>query len=123
MSERALNLPFEANEVKEIATAEFRKRLDGLSPLMGAKEYLKFALDFEVKIKLWRNGDSVPRETLAWGNSGGEKPSEGPLTEEMSQVAGEIFESKDPNTERMSRDMPLTVEGAGGKRRKVNVKK
>lgn len=110
MVEVALNTPFDANEIKEIACQEFRKRLDGLSPLTGGKEYVAFSIDFSHKIRLRRAGeqDHEVRETLAWGH------------------VGSNFKSLDPNEERMERDMALTVEtgdGRGGKiKKKVRVK-
>jgi hypothetical protein len=122
-SEVALNVPFDSNEVKEIAVAEFRKRLDGLSPLTGGKEYASFTLDFQVTIKLRRAGESAVdgKETLAWGNLVG---GAGVPDVEATNISS--FASQDPNEERVSRDMPLTVEsgdGRGGKiRRKVKVK-
>jgi len=128
MPEVAVNLPFDANEVKDIACQEFRKRLDGLSPLMGAKEYSAFTLDFEVKIKLSRLGAATaPTETLAWGNAqknGGETHPEESV--ESAEITGDVFETKDPNDERLERDMPLTIETPGGKggvtRRKARIK-
>jgi hypothetical protein len=134
MAEVAVNLPFDANEVKDIACQEFRKRLDGLSPLMGAKEYSKFELDFEVKIKLSRLGAATaPTDTLAWGHA--EKVLPGPIevsgddavtVEETAEITGYTFETKDPNDERLERDMPLTIETPGGKggvtRRKARIK-
>lgn len=132
-SEIALNVPFDAGEVKDIAVAEFRKRLDGLSPLVGGKEYVAFSLDFAVTIRLRRSGEAPQeaRETLAWG-----KVEKGglPSAADLDAVAAEMqvatatshFDSRDPNEERMARDLPLTVEssdGKGGKaRRKVKVK-
>jgi hypothetical protein len=132
-SEVALNVPFDSNEVKDIAVEEFRKRLDGLSPLSGGKEYAAFSLDFNVKITLRRSGetDTDARETLAWGSviKGGL-----PSAADLDAVAAEMetaeatsrFESRDPNEERQARDLPLTVEGSDGRgnkvRRKVKVK-
>ena len=72
MPEVAVNVPFESNEIVEIAVEEFRKRLKQLGPIQGAKEYAKFMLDFQVKIKLWRTGDTgLAKETLAWGHHEG----------------------------------------------------
>jgi hypothetical protein len=103
--EVAINTPFESNEIKDIACAEFE-------------------LDYNVKIKLSRTGETtIPTETLAWGNVA--KGAPGAVVEE-AEIANSKFVSKDPNTERLSRDMPLTVEttdGKGGKtRKKVRVK-
>lgn len=130
MAEVALNVPFDSNEVKEIAVAEFRKRLDSLSPLSGGKEYVAFSLNFHVRITLRRAGEakSEARETLAWGIV--EKTSDGdvfvPSSDMETAEETSHFESRDPNEERIARDMPLTVEsgdGKGGKvRRKVKVK-
>lgn len=127
MSEIALNEPFDSNEIKDIAVEEFRKRLDGLSPLQSSKQYAAFDLEFQVKIRLRRAGevDGDARETLAWGSViRGDAPlgeAEGETAEETSH-----FESRDPNVERVARDMPLTVESSDGKgskvRRKVRVK-
>lgn len=133
MVETALNVPFDSTEVKEIAVAEFRKRLDGLSPLSGGKEYAAFSIDFEVKIRLRRAGEQPheAKETLAWGKvEKGGMPSAADLDavakEAIAAQETSHFESKDPNEERIARDMPLTVEsgdGRGGKvRKKVRVK-
>ena len=129
MPEVAVNLPFDANEVKDIACQEFRKRLDGLSPLMGAKEYSKFELDFEVKIKLSRLGAATaPTDTLAWGHTEKEVPVPAGFDPavEVAEIFRDIFETKDPNNERLERDMPLTIETPGGKggvtRRKARIK-
>lgn len=120
MAEIAVNTPFDSGEIKDIACQEFRKRLDGLSPLMGAKEYASFEIKFHVGIKLCRIGEvTTPKDTLAWGSAqGGEENPEHEQT-----IANEVssFESGDPNTERQARGMPLTVEttdGRGGKTRK-----
>lgn len=132
MPEVAINTPFESNEIKEIAVAEFRKRLDQLGPIQGAKEYVKFALDFNVKIRVWRVGETgAGKETLAWGNTSGNpaNPTASDLNaeQESAEITADHFESKDPNTERLDRDMPLTVEttdGRGGRtRKKVKIKR
>lgn len=127
MAEVAINVPFDSNEVKDIACQEFRKRLDGLSPLMGAKEYSKFELDFNIAIKLSRLGAATgPTNTLAWGTATGDRQLPGELVEESAVVTGEIFETKDPNDERLERDMELTIETVNGKgvaaRRKARIK-
>ena len=127
MTEIAIATPFDSNEVKDIACQEFRKRLDGLSPLMGAKEYSKFKLDFEIKIELSRLGAAtVPTSTLAWGDASGDRQIPGELVQESAAVTGETFETQDPNDERLERDMPLTIETVNGKgvaaRRKARIK-
>jgi hypothetical protein len=130
MSEVALNVPFDSNEIKEIVVQEFRRRLDGLGPLGGMKEYAAFSLDFAVTIRLRRAGESATdaRETLAWGKVQLPSPAEtyGVPEELVEATDTSHFESRDPNEERQVRDMPLTVEsgdGKGGKiRRKVKVK-
>lgn len=132
MIETAINVPFDSNEVKDIVIAELRKRLDNLSPLSGGKEYTSFSVDFQVKIKLRRSGEAPheARETLAWGNVAKGDPS----ASDLDAVAAEMvaaeetshFDSRDPNEERLARDMPLTVEtgdGRGGRvRKKIKVK-
>lgn len=133
MAEVALNVPFEAQEIIKIVADELQARMSGLTPLHGSKEYAAFKVDFQVKIRLRRAGESdlSARETLAWGSvQDGQMPS----AEDLDAVSEEItaaeltsgFESGDPNEERMKRDMPLTVEtpdGKGGKtRKKVRVK-
>lgn len=122
-AEVAIATPFEASEIKQIAVEEFKKRLDGLSPLFGSKEYAGFELTFQVAIKLKRAGDAIPRETLAWGGAKNNPPS----GEDLDAICVEIdakeatFVSKEPNVERVERGMPVTVEvndGKGGKARK-----
>ena|ERR1700728_1523699 len=131
MVETAINVAFEANEIKEIIGQELRKRLDGLSPLTGSKEYSWFGVDFEIKIRYRRAGEQPHEEkqTLAWGHL--ERPTNTVLLTEGATGVGTAehhssFESKDPNEERLDRDMPLTIEtgdGRGGKlRKKVRVK-
>lgn len=129
MPEIAVNVPFDSNEVKDIAVAEFRKRLDGLGPLQGMKEFAAFKLDFQVNIKLSRVGGIIaPTDTLAWGTAEKSLPSAVDLdvVAEEAEIKASTFESKDPNEERIEREMPLTVEttdGRGGKtRKKVHVK-
>ena len=132
MAETAVNVPFESSEIIEIAKQEFDKRLRGLGPLQGNKEYAGFRLDFQVKLRLRRSGEAAHegKETLAWGKTAkGDLPS----ATDLDAVAAEMetaqetssFASKDPNEERRARDMPLTVESGpiGNKtRRKVRVK-
>lgn len=132
MPEVALNLPFDSNEIKEIAVAEFKKRLDQLSPIQGTKEYAAFDLEFQVKIRVRRAGDPAGKETLAWGKVIKTAPDDsitsGQLdkVDEIDEIIGDTFTAEDPNTERMGRDMPLTIEttdGRGGKtRRKARIK-
>ncbi len=124
--EVAINLPFDSNEIKDIVCAELRKRLDTLGPLQGAKEYNRFEVAYEVAVKVFRVGETgAGKETLAWGKvEKGEKSPES--VEEVDVVTDSTFVSKDPNEERLSRDMPLTVESKDGKgnmtRRKVKMK-
>lgn len=125
-NEVAVNVPFDSSEIVEIAKQEFEKRLRGLSPLQGEKQYAAFSLDFQVKIHLRRSGEQVGTETLAWGNAA--RPSKSDVESQADETAEEVsrYDSKDPNEERVDRDMPLTVEttdGRGGRtRRKVRVK-
>ena len=124
--EVAINLPFDSNEIKDIVCAELRKRLDTLGPLQGAKEYNRFEVAYEVAVKVYRVGETgAGKETLAWGKvEKGEKTPES--VEEVDVVTDSKFVSKDPNEERLSRDMSLTVESRDGKgnmtRRKVKMK-
>lgn len=128
MPETAINAPFDASEIIEIAKQEFEKRLRGLSPLQGAKEYAAFSLDFQVKIRLRRAGETTQdaRETLAWGGASLPSAADLDAAAEEEEIRNSTYQSKDPNEERIERDMPLTVEstdGRGGKkRRKVRVK-
>ena len=102
--------------MKDIACQEFRKRLDGLSPLMGAKEYSKFKLDFEIRIELSRLGAAtVPTNTLAMGSAAGEREIPGEVAQDVAAIFGDIFETKDPNDERLERNMPLTIETVSSK--------
>jgi hypothetical protein len=124
--EVAINAPFDSNEIKDIVCAELRKRLDTLGPLQGAKEYNRFEVAYEVAVKVYRVGETgAGKETLAWGKvEKGEKTPES--VEEVDVVTDSKFVSQDPNEERLSRDMPLTVESRDGKgnmtRRKVHMK-
>lgn len=128
MPETAINAPFDASEIIEIATQELEKRLRGLSPLQGAKEYTAFSLDFQVKIRLRRAGETPQdaRKTLAWGRVSLPSAADLDVTAEEEEIRNSTYQSKDPNEERIERDMPLTVESADGrggrKRRKVRVK-
>lgn len=126
MAEVAVNVPFDANEVKDIVCQELRKRLDTLGPLQGGKEYARFELSFQVNIRLYRAGETTaPKDTLAWGSAQGGKFSPD-QSEERIDLLNSGFQSGDPNTERQSRGMPLTVEAKDGKggvvRRRVTVK-
>jgi len=121
MNEVAVNVPFEATEIIEIAVEEFRKRLQGLSPLSGNKEYSEFSIKFSNTIRLKRSGETPAdaRETLAWGDA---TRGEGPFDVELSDES--TLESADPNDERMARGMLMTVEGGSTgnkKRRKVRI--
>ena len=129
MPEIAVNTPLDAGEIKDIAMQEFKKRLDGLGPLSGSKEYAGFSLDFQVKIHLRRTGEAIHegRETLAWGNvQKGELPSGADLDAVIGEMEAvehaSTFESRDPNDERIERDMPLTVEAGDGKGGKIRKK-
>lgn len=124
-AEVAVNLPFDSAEIKSIAVEEFKKRLEGLSPLMGMKEYASFNLKFEVKITVFRAGETgVGKDTMAWGDVKGGSPSvsDTVTTDELT----DSFISGDPNQEREDRGMEMTVEtgdGHGGKvRKKVMVR-
>ena len=124
MTEIAVNTPFDSGEIKDIACEEFRRRLDGLGPLQGAKEYASFEIGFNVNIRLWRTGDTaLAKDTLAWGtvSQGQGETQNHPPADETITVLNSGFESGDPNKERQDRGMPLTVEssdGRGGKIRK-----
>jgi hypothetical protein len=125
MPEVAIAVPFDANEIKDILGEEFRKRLDQLGPLQGAKEYCWFAVNYQIQITLRRTGElATEKKTLAWGNIQRGAGYDGDIIENESVSA--VFESDDPNKERMARGMPLTVEasdGHGGKvRKRVTVK-
>jgi hypothetical protein len=120
MPETAINKPFDAEEIRSIAVAEFTRRLDQLSPLQGSKEYAWFRLDYQVNIALRRTGEQGGEEknTLAWGVL--EQSSDSPSVSEVeSESTSASVVSKDPNQERLDRDMPLTVEmsdGRGGRK-------
>lgn len=130
MQETALNVPFEAGEIIHIVAEELQARMRGLSPLTGSKEYAAFSVDYHVKIRLRRAGETIveARETLAWGNvTKGTDGKAVPLTEDHIAIEEKShFDSKDPNEERVARDLPLTIEsgdGRGGRiRKKARVK-
>lgn len=129
-SEIALNVPFDAGEIIQIVGDELQNRMRQLSPLSGSKEYASFSVEFQVKIRLRRSGEQEheARETLAWGSVKKGDPSAADLdaVAEEAEIASR-FESRDPNDERMARDMSMTVESGDGKggrvRRKVKVKR
>jgi hypothetical protein len=126
--EIAVNVPFEASEIIHIVAEELQARLRGLSPLSQSKEYAAFSVEYQVKVRLRRTGETKAdeRETMAWGTV--ESPKGVVFQEDnvVLDVLSERYESKDPNEERVDRDMPLTVEtgdGRGGKiRKKIKVK-
>jgi hypothetical protein len=123
MADIALNLPFDSNEIKDILVDEFRKRLNGLTPLQGAKEYSAFKAKFIVEISVFRPGDPNATKTLAWNDI--QKPAEIPSTIEeigRAELSKSEYESADPNEEREQRDMPMTVERSDGKGGKVRDK-
>ena len=126
MSERALACPFDSSEIVEIAVAEFRRRLGGLSPLTLNKEYGAFEIEFSHTIRLRRvaESSSIDKTTLAWGSvKDGDMNDAGEVVEEQAK---ETFKSGNPNEERLANDLALTIEssdGRGGKtRRKQKVK-
>ena len=124
MPEVAVNVPFDAGEVKKIICEELHKRLDTLGPLQLAKEYASFSVDYKVTIRLRRSGEvTPPKETLAWGTIERGDPKAKVVAESSLD---DMFESGDPNEERLARNMPLTVETKDGKggviRKKVTVK-
>ena len=120
--EIAIATPFEANEIIDIACEEFRKRLTGLTPLHSAKEYAGFEIKFSHEISLYGLSFGGDKQTLAWG---GEKHGVTTGKPDATISDGGTFKSENPNTERMARDMPLTVEYADGKghkqRKKVKI--
>jgi hypothetical protein len=123
MAETAISVPFDSGEIKEIAVAEFRKRLDQLSPLQGAKEYGAFEIDFAHTIRLHRTSgvDTVDKQTLAWGHVEGGKIDDVPAEEAEKIVAPHETYKSDPdvNGERLKHDMPLTIETKDGKGNRV----
>jgi hypothetical protein len=120
MSERAIATPFDSGEICEIAVEEFRARLRNLSPLQGGKEYSHFRLKFSVEMELHRAGEdeNLGKMTLAWGDVTHGQAVDGDLVE-TAVIEDSIFESREPNVERLARDMPLTVESGDGKGGKV----
>jgi hypothetical protein len=128
MAEKALAVPFDTEEIIEIAVAEFTRRLKGLSPLQGMKQYAGFELSFHTDIKLFgmaTNGGGT-KETLAWGNvMKGDTGADAPAVDAASDMSTHKSDP-DVNKERLDHDLPLTVEtgdGKGGKvRKKVKVK-
>ena len=129
MVETAVNVPLEAGEIIHIIAEELQARLRGLSPLSQSKEYAAFSVEYQVKIRLRRTGETKTdeRETLAWGTiKRATTVHPCPLRSRFCIDESSTYESKDPNEERVDRDMPLTIEtgdGRGGKiRKKVKVK-
>jgi len=129
MPEVAVNVPFDSNEVKEIICQELRKRLDQLGPLQGMREYASFTAVFNITVRVRRVGEGVGgKDTLAWGNVDRgdihEPLPAGQLEDKVSE--GYTFDSGDPNEERETRGMALTVETRDGRgnivRKKVTVK-
>jgi hypothetical protein len=109
-------------EIVNIACDEFRKRLMGLSPLHSAKEYAGFEIKFSHEITLYGLSFGGDKQTLAWGGAKQGDTSDGPT---VAFKDSSTFKSENPNTERMARDIPLTVEYADGKghkqRKKVKI--
>jgi hypothetical protein len=129
MAETAIAVPFDSGEIKEIAIQEFRKRLDQLSPLNGAKEYGAFEIDFAHTIRLHRTSgiDNIDKQTLAWGHVEGGKIDDVPVAElEVVKVEETYKSDPDVNGERLKHGMPLTVESKDGKgnmiRKRVKVR-
>jgi hypothetical protein len=124
MAEKALAVPFDTEEIIEIAVEQFRRRLKGLSPLQGMKQYSGFELSFNTSIKLFgmaTNGGGV-KETLAWGRAtAGDTGADAEPVGAMTDVA---MHTSDPdvNKERLDHDLPLTVETGDGKGGKVTKK-
>jgi hypothetical protein len=129
MTEKALAVPFDTEEIIEIAVLEFTRRLKTLSPLQGMKQYAGFELSFHTDIKLFgmaTNGGGA-KETLAWGIvAKGDTGVEAVPVDAASDVSMHKSD-EDVNAERLAHDLPLTVEandGKGGKiRKKVRVKR
>ena len=121
MAEKAVAVPFESSEIIEVAVEEFRKRLQSLSPLQGAKEYAAFEISFNHTVRLVKLGNSGARETLAWGAV---KAGAGEKDAEVIEVPdGALFQSGlDVNQVRLDHDLPLTVEGSDGKGGRVRRK-
>src|SRR5271154_1225283 len=122
MPEIALACPFDSGEIIEIAVDQFRKRLGGLSPLCGGKEYGAFEIEFSHTIRLRRVAESaaIDKTTLAWGSvKDGDMKGAGEVVEEQAK---ETFKSGNPNDERIAHDIPLTVESSDGKGGKIRKK-
>ncbi len=129
MAETALAVPFASDEICEIAVLEFRKRLAGLSPLQGGKEYGAFEIDFAHTIRLHRTSgiDNIDKQTLAWGHVEGGKIDDVPAAELEVIVVKDPYKSDpDVNGERLAHNLPLTVESKDGKgnmiRKRVKVR-
>jgi hypothetical protein len=117
MAEKALATPFDTEEIITIAVDEFKRRLRGLSPLQGMKQYSGFQLSFHTDIKLFgmsTNGGGV-KETIAWGTlSKGETGADAIPADAASDVSMHTSNA-DVNQERLDHDLPLNVETGDGK--------
>ena len=125
MAERALSVPFDTEEIIEIAVQEFRRRLKTLSPLQGLKQYAGFELSFHTDVKLFgmaTNGGGA-KDTLAWGKVvQGDTGADAVPADAASDVS--MHKSKvDVNEERLDHDMPLSVETGDGRGGKITKKK
>jgi hypothetical protein len=121
MSEKALPIPFESSEIIDILCQEFRARLGQNCHLQGGKEYASFRATFDVTMTL-RSISGVVAETIAWAKPYRDEKVEGTSGDTVvADVPCSNFESAEPNTERMKRGMPLTVQDKRGNRRKVRV--
>jgi hypothetical protein len=121
-----LAVHFAADEICEIAVAEFTKRLTQLSPLQGGKEYGAFEIDFAHTIRL-RRTLGIDKQTLAWGHVEGGKIDDVPVAElEVVRVEETYKSDPDVNGERLKHNLPLTVESKDGKgnmvRKRVKVR-
>lgn len=122
--EKALAAPFDTEEIIEIACQEFKRRLRGLSPLQGMKQYAGFEINFHTDVKLFgmaTNGGGA-KDTLAWG-----KMMQGETGANAKPVAADSDVSmhrsdSDVNEERLKHDLPLTVETGDGKGGKITKK-
>jgi hypothetical protein len=128
MSETAIAVPFDTEEIITIAVEEFRKRLRSLSPMQGMKQYAGFELSFHTDIKLFgmaTNGGST-KQTLAWGKVVQGATGVGAQPAEAASDVSMHTSDPDVNAERLAHDLPLTVESGDGKggrvRKKVRVK-
>ena len=126
MPEIALAMPFDASEIKSIIVEELRKRLDQLSPLQLQKEYAEFDVDYQVRIRLRRAGDTTPaKETMAWGKTTHKSTKILPVHGDVIETPAIIedhFHSQEPNVEREQRNMAMTVEAGDGRGGRVTKK-